>query len=89
MIKCITVALAAGAAVCGLIAAHYWYESGKVNIVPEWDFERVDERLKQMGWNAALIKANTESAALNKTAARWTALSVALGGACSIIGAIG
>jgi hypothetical protein len=42
--------------------------------------------LRQMAWNAAILTASQKSADLNRIAALWTALSVALGGAVSIIG---
>jgi hypothetical protein len=89
--KCVSIALAVGALVSGLIAAFYWYKSSNVDIDPGWTVEHpepVVPELKQMGWNSAMMNAITTSATLNKTAALWTALSVALGGASTIVGSL-
>ncbi len=65
--------------------------SSKVNPYPDWTMENpepVDPELKQMALNSAMMTAMTTAAELNKTAALWTTLSVALGGAASIVGSL-
>lgn len=51
-------------------------------------FGPVDPMLAQMGRTAAIGEAMQKSAALNATAARWTALSVVLAGLASIFGSL-
>jgi hypothetical protein len=41
-----------------------------------------------MAWTAATLKALNEAAALNKVAASWTAVSVGLSAASTILGAL-
>jgi hypothetical protein len=86
--KCVSIAFALGALVTGLTAAFHWYKASEVPIDPGWTPENpepVDEELKQMDLNVAIIKAAGESAALNKIAALWTAAAVVLGAISSFI----
>jgi hypothetical protein len=89
--KYISVAFALGALVTGLKAAFHWYKASEVAIDPGWTQENpepVDEELKQMCWNVAIIDAAQKSAALNKVAALWTAAAVVLGAVSSLIGSL-
>jgi hypothetical protein len=89
--KYVIIALAAGALVTGLKASYHWYESSEVEIGPVWTAvnpEPVDPELRQIVKHAAMIDAAGRSAVLNKIAARWTAASVVLGVASSIVGAL-
>jgi hypothetical protein len=89
--KCVSISLAVCALVSGLVAAFYWYQSSIVKADPGWtrdNQEPVVQELKQMAWNSAILAASTTSADLNKTAALWTALSVALGGVANIVGSL-
>jgi hypothetical protein len=91
MMKCVSIGLAVGALATGLIAAWFWYRSSIVQPDPGWSVanpEPVIPELRQMAWNTAILAANTKSSDLNKTAALWTALSVALSGAASILGSL-
>jgi hypothetical protein len=72
----LSIATAVAAAVCGLIAAHYWYKSSAVEFSPDWAFEPVIEELKNIGRFAAIMKGVAISSKLNGLAARWTAASV-------------
>ena len=51
-------------------------------------FEPVDPLFSQMGWLAGLMQTVGESADLNKRAALWTAVSVALAAGSSVLGMI-
>lgn len=88
------IALAMLALFTGLKAAWHWYQSSKVKIDPGWSppgtgpSEPVDPELQQMDWAAATIMAFSQAAALNKTAALWTAVSVGLNAALAIIGGL-
>ena len=89
--KCASIALAVCAVVTGLIAAYYWYQSSKVQIDPGWTAEHPEPvvvELRQMDLNVAIYKWAETAASLNKAAALWTALSVALAGASSIVGSL-
>jgi hypothetical protein len=84
-----------GLAVCalgsGLIAAWYWYQSSAIQPDPGWTTqnpEPVDQELRQIAWNTAMLDAMTKSAGLNKVAALWTAVSAGLGGMASIVGSL-
>ena len=87
--NCISIVIAIGAGLCGLIAARYWYKSSIIEFGPDWDFEPPDEQMKNMGRFAAIMKAAKESSNLNKFAARWTAASVVLSAVSAIAGAWG
>jgi hypothetical protein len=89
--KCISIGLAVCSLVFGLVAAFYWYRSSTVKPDPGWTRENpepVVPEIRQMVWNSAILTAVTVSADLNKLAAIWTALSVALAGAASIFGSL-
>jgi hypothetical protein len=65
--------------VVGLLAAAYWFRASCVEAVPIWgEQEPVDPIQSQAGWVAGQLKAGTESANLNKIAARLTAAAVVL-----------
>lgn len=91
------VVLAILAFVAGLIAAWKWYESSIVpldmGMVIPWD-ANPPPGTSEDGWNSlretmALSKHLLLAAPKNKSAARWTALSVALNAANAIIGVLG
>jgi hypothetical protein len=88
-LRIFSIFLAIIALVSGLIAAWYWYKSSKVPIDPGWSgpTEPVVPEQQQMDWTVAILKATREVADLNKTAALWTALSVAFAAASTIVGA--
>jgi hypothetical protein len=89
--RLVSLGLGFSALVSGLIAAFYWYQSSTVQPDPGWTIENpepVVPELKQIAWHSAILAAGAKSFDLNKTAALWTALSVALGGAVSIIGSL-
>jgi hypothetical protein len=89
MMKWASVGLALLATVAGLVAAFYWYRSSKVGITPIWGgLEPVNPLFSQMGWMAGLMQTFAESADLNKRAALWTAVSVALAAGSSFFGLI-
>jgi len=90
-VKSISILLAAGALITGLKAAYHWHASSLVEIYPGWTSERpepVDRELRQIAQYGATLTAVAQSAAQNKVAAIWTAASVILGGASSILGAL-
>jgi len=80
--------LAISALVAGLLATHYGYLASKIEIDRGWPTEPGDSESSQMGWTAGIMEAIAKSADLNKTAARWTAATVVLGAASSVVGAL-
>lgn len=64
----------------GIVAAIYWYKSGAIKLGKESDIDLNE-------WIATTMKAMKEAARLNKTAALWTAVSVACGGVAAILSA--
>ncbi|MGY8677100.1 hypothetical protein Q2941_04705 [Bradyrhizobium sp. UFLA05-153] len=84
-------------AFAGLMGAYYWYVSSTVEIkrwganehVPFPDGDQQQEMLNRMTgmntlWLGGMYEATQQTARLNKKAARWTAVAVALGGASSL-----
>ncbi len=78
-VKVIGLVCAFIAFVTGLIAAHYWHRASKVPIVPAWRVEPGESDASSRGWQSGTMEAFSKSGQLNKVAARWTAISVALG----------
>jgi hypothetical protein len=86
-IKLASIVLAALAAGTGVFAAHCWYRASKIQIEPPWDATEPGETIdSQMGWTAGLMQAFKASGDLNKTAARWTAVSFGLGAVSTLVG---
>ncbi len=84
------VVLGALSGLAGLVAAWLWYQASAVPITPPWQsHERapVDPVQNTAGWTFASIAALDEGARLNKRAALWTAVSVALAAAQSLLSA--
>ena len=81
---------AAGAA---LRSAWYWFRSSQISVVPYWEEVGADEpkdpAMSQAGRLNALIKANGESARLNRWGAIWTAGTVVLGAAAMVASVLG
>jgi hypothetical protein len=77
-----SIALAALALGFGLLAAWFWYLASKVETLPPWSapgrIEPVIPEFSQSGWISGLLTAGQENARLNKLAAFWTAVSVAI-----------
>lgn len=85
--KIISVCLAVVGGVTGIIAAHYWHESSKISVIPaHGDFEPVETEDKAMGLAVGTLDAFTKSAALNRRAARCTAISVLLSAVSGVLG---
>ena len=71
-----------------LRSAWYWYKSSQIYPVPYWvevgQDEPKDPLQFQLGWMNAQMKANGESAVLNRWGAIWTAGTVMSGAATTI-----
>ena len=89
--KIAEIVLAMLAFVTGLIAAWYWYRASKITADPGWGHNGLVEpgnrSAAKDAWIAAMLKSASESARLNKIAALWTAMAVALTGISSIAAA--
>lgn len=85
------IALAICACVTGVVAAVYWYRSSKVPIDPIWPrgpfglVEPGEREASQDGWIGGMLQASARVAELNAKAALWTAGSVLLAAAASIL----
>ena len=92
--KTIGIGLAILAGITGVIAAIYWYQSSRVPIDPIWPdgpvglMEPGEHDASQDGWVAGMMQASTRAAQLNAKAALWTAGSVLLAAAASILSAL-
>lgn len=86
--KIAEIAIAILAFVTGLVAAWYWYRASKITADPGWGPNGLAEpgvhSAAQDAWIAAMLQSASESARLNKIAALWTAVTVALTGISSI-----
>lgn len=84
--------LAMLAAASGLLAAFYWLRASKVQIIPMWEvngrIEPVTLGSANTEWIVGLLETSAKSNGLNAIAARWTAVSVVLGGASSLASAL-
>ena len=66
-------------AICGFVAAYYWYKASEVELTPAWELElRGDREKNVMGWVTGTMIAFRSAGLLNKRAALWTAAAVAL-----------
>ncbi|MFM0000190.1 hypothetical protein PQR57_04080 [Paraburkholderia dipogonis] len=79
-------------ALAGIRAARLWYESSKIEVIPAYahygNIEPVgDNAQTEMNWLDGVLRAGSEAAELNKRAARWTAIAVALGAITTVISA--
>jgi hypothetical protein len=89
--KMLDIGLAILACITGVIAATYWYRSSNVPIDPIWPegafglVEPGEHTASQNGWIAGMMQSNVRAAALNSKAALWTAGSVLLAAAASIL----
>lgn len=87
--KYLELVLAVAAFITGLLAAGYWYKASRVQPDPSLGrggyVEPGIHSLAQDAWNAALIQSASESARLNKIAALWTAVAVALNALAALI----
>jgi hypothetical protein len=83
----VSLGLAIGAMISGLVAAWYWYRGSIVKVTPKTD-GRFGGGIASSGgpWTAGIFDAIADAGRLNKIAARWTALSVALSGLASVAG---
>lgn len=84
--KCIAASLAVVGAVTGMLAAWYWFKSSRVPTQPSWPTEPGDAQASQMGRMAGMMNASTKAAKLNAIAAGWTAVSVLLNVASTLVG---
>src|SRR3954452_12351193 len=80
--------LAVLAFLTGLVAAMFWYRSANIQIDLEAAYRTGDEGLARMFETASIIQAFGEAADLNRKAARWTAVSVLLSAAASLLGSL-
>jgi len=91
-VKGIELLLAVCAFATGLLSAWYWLKASRVSADPGWGKGGMVEpgihALSQDAWIAAMLHAASESARLNKTAAYWTAATVALTGISTLVGAL-
>jgi hypothetical protein len=72
----------------GFYVAWLWRKSASSGVRPSWTVEPADPSASASGWVGGLLSATQESAAPNRRAALWTAISVALTALASCIGAV-
>ena len=87
----VTWLFALGTTFAALRSAWYWYKSSQVTAVPDWvevGREPPKDQLQlQLGWMNALMKASAESAVLSRWGAIWSAGTVVLGAATTVVNA--
>jgi len=83
--KIIELSLTILAAISGFVAAYFWMRSALVPITPPGDFEPVEQADKAEWWTVGIMDAFQKSAALNKKAAAFTAISVTLAAIAGIV----
>lgn len=92
LVKYIEVLLAAAGGIAGLVSARYWFKASAIPVEPIWSkyggVEPGVHSASQDGWMFGVLEAATESARLNKIAARWTAATAMLGAISALVGAL-
>jgi len=73
------------AAISGLLAVKYWWQSSKVRIDPGWQTEPGDDVAAMQGKISALMIAFWKAAALNTKAALWTGFAVAFAALSTVL----
>ena len=90
--KIAEILLAVLAFVTGMTATWYWYQASGVRIDRDSGHGTVPQSgvhsAEQDAWIVALIQAGIASARLNKIAATWTAITVALTAITTILSAL-
>jgi len=90
-LKAVVILLATVSLGTGLVAAYYWNKASRVHVMPFWEangsLEPMDPTRSNTEWIVAQMETTRRSGRLNAIAARWTAVSVLLGGIASIAGA--
>jgi hypothetical protein len=83
MVKIVSFGFAVVATATGLMSAWYWLRSNQINAVSSWaqngGLEPVIPEISTLGWISGLLEAGQKSGELNKKAAYYTAVAVALG----------
>jgi hypothetical protein len=87
--KCVDVALAIASLIIGLVAAWYWYKASIIKTEPGEAVNSGAISVQDRAWIVALMDASNKAARLNKIASILTALSVVIGAASSVLGALG
>jgi hypothetical protein len=92
MTKNVSIGIAIFAFLTGLRAAHLWYRASQIQITPAWvkdgRIEPVAPGQSQVEWTNAIIQAANNSADMNRKAAIWTAVAVALSTMSGLLGAV-
>ena len=90
--KTLSVVLAVLAFASGLWAAYLWHQASRVQVIPfqeyEGRIEPVDPHQSQAEWIIALIDTAIQAGDLNRRAAKWTALAVALSTASALLSSL-
>jgi hypothetical protein len=86
--RLVALCLAVVSLFAGFASALFWLRSSRVNINPGWVVEPGEVGAAQAGWIAALLKASSEAASLNKRGALWAAVSVETGSLSGFIGLV-
>jgi hypothetical protein len=80
------------AMIAGLIAAGYWDRSSRLQVIPfkaeGGDVEPADVDQKHSAWIFAQFETTREAGRLSGIAARWTAASVVLAAAASLLSSL-
>jgi len=84
----ITIIAEALGTLTGFYAAYCWWSASMATIDPGWKVEPGESEASQAGWIVGIMESMSKSARLNKKAALWTALSVALTSAPGILSAL-
>lgn len=90
--KAVSIFLAIIAFAAGLRAAQLWHQASRVQIEPLWAqngrLEPVDPVAAQSEWLVGIFQASNASGDLNRRAAKWSAIAVALSTAATLVGVI-
>ena len=84
--------LALVAVLAALRSAYFWHKASRVNVMPMWEvngrIEPVDPHQSQAAWTFATIQNLQKSGLLNQSGAFWAAISVAISGVATVLGAL-
>jgi hypothetical protein len=102
VLKTVSFILSAAGFVLGLLSAYFWLKAGEVSVSPAWELELPRDVIARspsksvndvvhnniMGWVTGVMRAFKKSGELNRRAAIWTAVTVAVTSFASFLSTI-
>jgi hypothetical protein len=102
MLKTVSLILSVSGFAFGLLSAYFWLKASKISVSPAWKLESPRDVVARspnvsendvvskniMGWVTGAMTAFKKSGELNRRAAKWTAVTVAVTSFASLLSTI-